>query len=136
MVRNQVALLCTALLLGSSSASANGACQVAAAPPQGVKEQFTQIPAGSVVEVKLADKHKIRGRLGSITDSGFDLQFTKAGKIVTDTLAFDNVRSVKVVGQGWSTGKKIVVGTLIGAGAIFIIGLIACLAGGCGPMVR
>jgi hypothetical protein len=109
---------------------------VAAAPPQGVKEQFTQIPAGSVVEVKLADKHKIRGRLGSITDSGFDLQFTKAGKIVTDTLAFDNVRSVKVVGQGWSTGKKIVVGILIGAGAIFIIGLIACLAGGCGPMVR
>src|ERR1022692_1452228 len=73
MVRNQVALLCTALLLWSSSASANGACQVAAAPPQGVKEQFTQIPAGSVVEVKLADKHKIRGRLGSITDSGFDL---------------------------------------------------------------
>src|ERR1039457_7255717 len=101
MVRNQVALLCTALLLWSSSASANGACQVDAAPPQGVKEQFT-----------------------------------KAGKIVTDTLVFDNVRSVKVVGQGWSTGKKIVVGTLIGAAVIFIIGLIACLAGGCGPMVR
>jgi hypothetical protein len=109
---------------------------VTAAPPQGLKEHITQIPAGSIVEVKLAGKQKIRGRLGSITNSGFDLQFTKAGRTVTDTLAFDNVRSVKVVGQGWSTGKKIVVGTLIGAGVIFIIGLIACLAGGCGPMVR
>jgi hypothetical protein len=46
-------------------------------------------------------------------------------------LAFDNIRSVKVVGQGWGTAKKIVVGTFIGAGVIFIIGLIACLAGGC-----
>src|ERR1035437_7635530 len=110
MVRNQVALLCTALLVWSSSTSANAACQVTAAPPQGLKEHITQIPAGSIVEVKLAGKQKIRGRLGSITNSGFDLQFTKAGRTVTDTLAFDNVRSVKVVGQGWRTGKKIVVG--------------------------
>ena len=83
------------------------------------------------MEVKLASKQKIRGRLGSISDPGFDLQFTKAGKIVTETLAFDNVKSVKVIGQGWSTGKKIVAGTLIGRGVLFIIGLVACLAGGC-----
>jgi len=131
MVRSQVALLCTILLLWSSSVSAYEACQVAAPSTQSLKEQFTQIPGGSIVEVKLASKQKIRGRLGSISDSGFDLQFTKAGKIVTENLAFDNVQSVKIIGQGWSTGKRIVVGTLIGAGVLFIIGLVGCLAGGC-----
>lgn len=131
MVRTHLALLCAALLLWPCVAPAYGACQVAALPPQGLKEQITQIPAGSVVEVKLTTRQKYRGRLGAITDSGFDLQFTKAGRIVTETLTFDSVRSVKVVAQGWSLPKKIIVGTLIGAGVILVIGLIACAAGGC-----
>ena len=116
MVRNQVALLCISLLLWSLSAHACGSCQTATTPPQSPKEQVTLIPAGSVVEIRLADKHKFRGRLGSITDSGVDLQFTRDGKIVSETLAFDKIRLVKLIGQGWNTGKKIIVGTLIGAG--------------------
>jgi hypothetical protein len=51
--------------------------------------------------------------------------------MVTETLMFDNVQSVRIVEQGWSTAKKIVVGTLIGAGVLLIIGIIGCAAGGC-----
>ncbi len=81
--------------------------------------------------MRLQTRQKYRGRLGAISDSGFELQFTKAGKIVTETFTFDTVRSVKAVSQGWSLPKKIVVGTLIGAGVLLIISLIACAAGGC-----
>jgi hypothetical protein len=83
------------------------------------------------VEIKLANRQKLRGRLGSTTDSGFDLQYTREGKIVTETLAFDSVQSVKLAGHAWSMGKKVLAGTLIGAGIFFFIGLVACLAGGC-----
>ena len=129
MVRSSLALLCTSLLVWSSLAYASAADQ--ALPGQSLKERITQIPSGSVVQVKLANKQNIRGRLGSITNDGFDLQYARSGKIVTETLMFDNVQSVRMVGQGWSIAKKIVVGTLIGAGVLLIIGIVSCAAGGC-----
>lgn len=131
MVRNQLALLLVSLLVWSSLVWASEAPQTSERRQQTLKQQITLVPSGSVVEIKLANEHKLRGRLGAVTDSGFELQYARAGKIETETFGFDSVRSLKVVGQGWGTGKKIVVGTLIGAGVIFIIGLVACLAGGC-----
>jgi len=129
-MRRQLALLCTILLMWSSSALASGVSQATTARKQSLKEQATQTPNGSVVEVRLANNQKIRGRLGSINDSGFELQHIRNDRVVTETLAFDNVKSVKVIGQGWSTGKKILVGTLVGAGVLFVIGCIGIAAGG------
>lgn len=131
MVRSQLALLCVSLMLWLSLAYASGPPQASDTRKQSLKERFTQIPSGSVVEIKLANRQKLRGRLGSIADSGFDLQYARKGRIVTETFAFDSVRSVRLAGHGWSTGKKILVGALSGAGIFFIIGLVACLAGGC-----
>jgi hypothetical protein len=94
-----------------------------------LKQALIEIPAGSVVEVRLQDKHKLRGRLGPLTDSGFELQTVRDGKIQTQTLSFDEVRSVKPQGTGKSTAVKVALGVLIGFGVLFVIGLVAVAAG-------
>ena len=101
-MRRQLALFCTMVLVWPSAAGAFGAPQAAATQMPSLKEQFTQMPSGSVVEVKMTDRQKIRGRLGSINDSGFEVQHTRNGQIVTETLAYENVKSAKLIGQGWS----------------------------------
>ena len=127
MRRSQLSLLCVSLLVWSSLASASGASRPPEAPKQSLKYQVTQIPQGAVVDARLFDKTKIRGQLGSISDSAFDLRYTRDGKVVTETLAFENVRSVKMVRQGWGTGEKVAVGVLIGLG-VFIVAIIALFA--------
>jgi hypothetical protein len=65
-----------------------------------LKEQVLIIPQGAIVEVLLTGKTKSRGQLGPVSDSGFELQTMKDGKIVTEQIAFGQVKSVK------DTGKK------------------------------
>ena len=93
-----------------------------------LKETLIEIPTGSVVSVKLVGKGKLRGKLGSVTDSGFDLQTVKDGKISTQTLKYAEVKSIKHQEKGMSTAAKITLGALAGIGVFFLV-LIAIAAG-------
>jgi hypothetical protein len=74
---------------------------------------------------KLANKRKIRGRLGALTDSGFELQHAGDGKIVTEVVAFDRAKSVKVVRRGLNVVTKVIIATLIiGAVGATIAGVV------------
>ncbi len=64
-------------------------------PGPTVKEQVILIPAGALIEVKLKEKRKLRGRMGAVND----------------------VKSVTPKEQGMSTGLKVGLGALAGAGA-------------------
>jgi hypothetical protein len=130
MVQRQLAIVCTVLLLWSLLAVASPS-QATTATPVDLKERLTLIPGGSVIEVKLANNHRIRGRLGALTDSGFELQHSNEGKIVTEVVAFDSAKSVKVVGKGLNFVVKVFIGIGIVAGVIAVIVGIACATGGC-----
>jgi hypothetical protein len=121
MAKRQLTRVCIALLL---------LCSLAESQPQapsvvnvaGLKERLTLIPVGSIIEVQLMSKQKIRGRLGALTDSGFELQHAGDGKIVTEIVAFDSVKSVKVVGKDLNFAAKVIIGTLIAGGVAAAIG--------------
>ena len=124
MVQRELAIVCAVLLLRSSLAVASPSQAI---PPTSsdLKERLTLIPGNSVIEVKLANKRKIRGRLGALTDSGFELQHAGDGKIVTEVVAFDRAKSVKVVRRGLNVVTKVIIATLIiGAVGATIAGVV------------
>ena len=99
-------------------------CPAASAQPPtsaSIKEQVLNIGAGSPVEVRLADKSKLRGRLGPVTDSGFELQTVKGNKIDTAQIAFDQVKSIKDTAKrsfGHSVGRGFLIAGIV-IGVIF-----------------
>ena len=95
-----------------------------------LKAALIEIPTGSVVQVKLQDKQKLRGKIGAVTDAGFELQTLRDGKIATETFAFAQVKSVQLKNQGLSTGVKITVGVIAGVGAFLIIVIAVAAAHG------
>ena len=129
-VRAHTAVLLIMLLLLPGSFSPAGAQEAKLPPEQTLKAQLIEIPTGSVVEVKLRDKQKLRGKLGDMRDADFDIQRVKDGKVVTEAVRLSDVKTVKQQGKGMSLPLKIVVGTLIGAGVLMVIGLIAAAATG------
>ena len=99
MVRQFVAVLMVLVCLrvcGPTSA-AGAVAQASSEEKRSLKEQVVMIPAGSIVEVKLKQKGSstIRGRLGAITDQGFEVQIAKSGKVSSEKVAFAEVKSVK-----------------------------------------
>jgi hypothetical protein len=58
-------------------------------PGRTLKEQVLNIAPGSPVEVRLADNSKLRGRLGPVMDTAFELQTVKGGKVDTENITFD-----------------------------------------------
>lgn len=118
MIRPTTAILCVFLLLQPAFAQAK-----APAGPS-IKEQALLIPVGSIVEVKLQDKRKIRGRIGQATDEGFSVQHVRDGKVVDEKVAFQEVKSIKQREQGMSTAAKVGLGVAAGAGGLLVILLI------------
>jgi hypothetical protein len=98
-----------------------------------IKEQVLKFGPGSPVEVRLADKSKLRGRLSPVNDSGFELQTVKGNKIDTVQISFDQVKSIKDTTKK-SFGHSLAKGFLI-AGIVFgvILGItaITCATKGC-----
>ncbi len=95
--------------------------QTPAEPKPTLKEKVVEIPPGTMVEVRLLNKQKIRGRLGKITDEGFCIQTAQGNKIENEMLAFADVKSLKQV-EG-TTGTKVgkgLVYALAGIGALFV----------------
>ena len=131
MPQRQLTLVCIALLLWGSVAEASPTQTPSAATPAGLKERLTLIPTGSIIEVKLINKQKIRGRLGAVSDSAFEVQHTRSEQVVTEALRFDAVRSVKVTAKGMHFAAKVVVGTLIAIGVVALVGVAICATAGC-----
>ena len=129
-IRANTAVLLIALLLWPAWLSPANAQEPKLPPEQALKAQLIEIPTGSVIEVKLRNKQKLRGKLGELRDDAFDLQTLRDGNIATVPVSLSDVKVVKVQGKGMSTPMKIVVGTLIGAGVLMVIGLIAAAANG------
>jgi hypothetical protein len=82
-----------------------------------LKQQLVGIPAGTVIEVKLQQKgsKKITGRLGLVSDEGFEIQSGQSGTVASEKVAFADVKSVKEK-RGMRGGVK----TLIIAGIVFV----------------
>jgi hypothetical protein len=88
-----------------------------------VKERILEIPPGTMVEAKLQNKQKIRGRLGEVTNEGFSLTSAQGNKIVT---AFSEVKSVKKAG---GKGDRIVGYVVLGVVAVVVIVIVGAVAG-------
>ena len=89
-------------------------------PRPTIKEQVILIPAGALVEVKLNDKRKFRGRMGAVNDESFVVQHAMNDKVVAEKIAFADVKSVNPKESGMSTGLKVGLGALAGAGALIL----------------
>ena len=98
-----------------------------------VKSKVLTIPAGSVVEVRLVDNSKLRGRLGAVSDTGFDLQSIRKNTVETQQIGFDRLKSIKDT-QRKSFAHSLAKGFLIaGIVIVSIIGTVAivCRTQGC-----
>ena len=85
--------------------------------------------SGSVVEVDMKNRQKIRGRIGAVTDDGFDVQHVQNDKAITQTIRFDEVRKIKQKEHGMSTASKVALGALAGLGGFFLVVIIVVAAG-------
>jgi hypothetical protein len=95
-----------------------------------VKEQVGAIAPQSFVEVRLRSKEKVQGRLGEVTDQGFTMKVAQGDKILDRTLAFDEVKSVKVVNaeSHHPYAQYVVLGAL--AGVVIVVVAVLSLSGG------
>ena len=83
-----------------------------------VKERILEIPPGTMIEVRLVNKQKIRGRLGELTDEGFSVTTAQGGKIAIQKISFTDLKSFKKV-EGGKAGHALLY-ALAGIGALFV----------------
>jgi len=95
-----------------------------------IQEKVVEIPIGSVVEVRLKTKEKIRGQFGATTSEGFSVKSAKGSTVEERKIMFSDVKSVKMVEKGMSTTAKVTLGALAGIGVFFLILWAVFAAGG------
>ena len=89
-----------------------------------LKEQVLAIPAGSLVEIRLKTKEKLRGRLVEVSNEAITVKVAKGDKIDERKLAFDELKSIKSVDGGSKAGKVtlyILAGVGVGLVVLFVI---------------
>lgn len=130
MYRDQIAILCSVLLVWGGPVSAADRSRAPEKPT--IQEQVCALAVGTPVEVRLFDKRKLRGRLGDITGSGFVVQHAVKDKIETRTIDFKEVRAIKVIQrEEMGRGGLIALSMLAGVGLLVLVMWIVCVAGGC-----
>jgi hypothetical protein len=125
-----ICLILTAVLFNGSILEAKAAASAAAPRAQTaqsptLKERILEIQPGTMIEVRLRSKQKIRGRLGEVSDEGFSLTSAQGDKVATQKVAFTDVKSFKKVEGG--KGGRIALFVLVGVGvflAVIIIGAV------------
>jgi hypothetical protein len=95
--------------------------QADASQKRTLKEQVLEIPPQTIIEARLKNKERVRGRLGEVSDEGFVLKMAKANKIEDRKISFDELRSIKVVEHKRSKGEWVMLGILGGVGAFALI---------------
>ena len=123
MWRNRLSVMLCALLALSAQA------QEKSRPT--VQEQVGGISSGTIVHVKtkLKDMKKVKGRLGTVTAEGFDVQTTKGQNVDTVKLNFADVKSVKQKDSGTSTTAWVITGAVIGALVLVVVALAVAASG-------
>jgi hypothetical protein len=123
-MRDTILLILISGLFGNSILEARvGASATAASLPKEttkkptVQELILEIPTGTMIEVRLINKQKLRGKLGEVTNEGLSLQTAQGNKIETQKIAFTDVKSFKKAGGG-ATGKGFSRGVIYGLAAI------------------
>ncbi len=106
--------------VGASDVAPSG--QASSEPKPTLKEQVNQIPGGSKVEVRLLNNGRFRGRLGEVSDEGFIVQTATGNRIGTRKVAFNDVKSVKVIGNK-EKGRGILIGVAAAVGIILVLAL-------------
>ena len=99
-------LLLASALFGNSVLEARVGAHVPGSPAQTGKnrtlqERLLEVPQGTMIEVRLHNMQKLRGRLGEMSSEGFNLQTAQGSKVETQKLSFADVKSFKKV-----DGKK------------------------------
>jgi hypothetical protein len=129
-VRDTILLILISGFFGNSVLEARvGASARGASLPQEttkkptVQERILEIPPGTMIEVRLMNKHKVRGRLGEVTNEGFSLQTAQGNKVETQKIAFTDVKSFKNA-EGGGTGKGISKGLVYGLAGIGVLAVI------------
>ncbi len=87
-----------------------------------MKERLLEVPPGTMIEVRLQNKQKMRGRLGEIDDEGFQLTTVQGQKLVAQKIAFTELKSFKKV-EGKKAGHALLY-VLAGVGALMVIWII------------
>ena len=85
-----------------------------------IKEQVANIPAGSLVNVRLKSRDELRGRLGDVSDEGMVLKIAKKKQIEERKVAFREVKSISVVKQH-SMAYRILLPTAIVCGVLLVV---------------
>ena len=124
MKRVLISLLFTSVLFAGSGFCAKPRdSQTNDSRKQTLKEGVLAIQPGTLVEVRLKNHQKLRGRLGEISDDAFKIQTANKNTIETRAVAFDDLKSVKKaeVSKGAQTAGYIILGGLAGVGVLFLI---------------
>jgi hypothetical protein len=87
-----------------------------------MKERILEVPPGAMIEVRLLNKKKMRGRLGEINNEGFNLTTVQGDKILKEQIAFTNLKSFKKV-EGNKAGHAVLY-ALAGVGVFLVIMII------------
>jgi len=135
MGHSPFALFCSGLLVWSALTQATWASQVSGAVSneererirqarvQLIRDQVSQFQSGSTIEVRLvASSKKIKGRLGAVTETGFELTRFEKGQTGRETLSFADVHEVNKF-RKWTPGKKILIGVLVFVAVIASVGI-------------
>jgi hypothetical protein len=122
-----VTLAVVCLSTSNPAFAGNALDQTPAERTASLKQQMVGIHTGTVIEVKLQQKgsQRITGRLGPVTDEGFEVQTVKSGKVSSEKVAFADVKSVKE-----KHGVSLVTKTLIVTGIVVaVLGVLAIAIG-------
>jgi hypothetical protein len=124
LLKQRLAVVVACFLLHSSIWAA-GEPQ-AAVPSNEVREQVRRLPAGSRLEVKLKDHKRLKGKLGSVDEQGFEI---RTGAITPVRVAFVDVQSMRhKTGMSTKTKVGIGVGIFLGMGALVAYLLLSAIA--------
>ena len=124
-MRDIICLVLVSMLFGTTTLEARVGTAVAVPAGQTgterkltLKERILEVQPGTMIEVRLLNKQKIRGRLGDLTDEGFSLTTAEGDKIAAQKVAFTDLKSFKKVESG--KAGHVVLYALAGIGALFV----------------
>jgi translation initiation factor IF-1 len=124
-----VVMLGLGLEAGAGMTMVTGSGQASTSHKLTLREKVFEIPPQTMVEVKLKNKEKVRGRLGEVSNEGFVVRVATGQRIEDRKIAFDDVKSMKkfegnkalkVVGYS-ALVTGVVIGTAIVITAIVIL---------------
>ena len=116
MLRRSIAIVIACIVLQPASA-ASGWPQVA---DSDIRGRIAALPPGSTLELKLTNEEKLKGKLGSVGQDGFELRIARKGTITARNVAFTEVRSMRLK-HGMSTGAKAGLSVGIVAGVAVLV---------------